>query len=70
MEKNSPTSSTPCAGFWMRGSEEKARETPGVPSPVIPSELTENDQSTILESSMGDCSTTVVYDPSQNDTTL
>ena len=48
MEKNSPTSSTPGGGFWVRGSEEKVKENPGVPSPVMPSELTLNDQSTIL----------------------
>ena len=69
MDKGTPASSTP--GFWKRCSEERPKETPGVPSPVLASELTENDQSTILESSeAGDCSTTVQWDPSMNDTTM
>ena len=73
-EKTSSASSTPSSGYWKMGSSTdvptEMGETPGVPSPVLPSELTYNDQSTILESSMGDCSTTVMYDPSQNDTTM
>ena len=73
-EKTTSASSTPSSGYWKMGSSTdvptEMGETPGVPSPVLPSELTYNDQSTILESSMGDCSTTVMYDPSQNDTTM
>ena len=68
-KKCTPTSSTP--GFWRKGSVEKPKVTPGVPSPVLTSELTENNKSTILESSgIEDCSTTVQYDPSMDDTTI
>ena len=42
-----------------------------MPSPVMSSELTEGDQSTILESSaVGDCSTTVQWEPSMEDPTI
>ena len=69
MEKDSPASSTP--GFWTRNSEESPKEIPGVPSPVMSSELTEGDQSTILDSSAaGDCSTTVQWEPSMEDPTI
>ena len=73
-EKTTSASSTPSSGYWKMGSttgeSTETGEAPGVPSPVLPSELTYNDQSTILDSSVGDCSNTVVYDPSQNDTTM
>ena len=75
-EKSSSASSTPSAGagYWKMGTaadDPVVREdTPGVPSPVLPSELMYNDQSTILDSSMGDCSTTVMYDPKQDENTI
>ena len=68
-KKSTPTSSTP--GYWRKGSVEESVVTPGVPSPVLASELTENNESNILESSgMEDCSTTARYDPSMDDTTI
>ena len=68
-KKSTPTSSTP--GCWRKGSVQEPVVTTGVPSPVMASELTETNESTILESSgMEDCSTTVQYDPSMDDTTI
>ena len=67
--RNMPTASTP--GNLKKGSEEETVTATSVPSPVLDSELTESNESTILDSSgMEDCSTTVQYHQSMEDTTL
>ena len=70
MEKDSPASSTP--GQWVRGpTEEEMEEDRTVPSPVMNSELTDGDQSTILGASdVGDCSTTAQWDPCMEEETI
>ena len=69
MEKDSPASSTP--GQWVRGPEEEMEDDRAVPSPVMSSELTDGDQSTILGASdVGDCSTTAQWEPSMEEQTV